>query len=96
MDNEFTCSLVCPLQVVGWQLPCRHCFSALIIGLPSSVNSPSTIAEDDFIEETQAVGKVLVEVTGAGVEVRLEDAKTLGNDWEELFVNMNDGSNEGI
>ena len=24
------------------------------------------------------------------------DAKTLGNDWEELFVNMNDGSNEGI
>ena len=23
------------------------------------------------------------------------DAKTLGNDWEELFVNMNDGSNEG-
>ena len=24
------------------------------------------------------------------------DAKTLGEDWEELFVNMNDGSNEGI
>lgn len=24
------------------------------------------------------------------------DAKTLGNEWEELFVNMNDGSNEGI
>ena len=24
------------------------------------------------------------------------DASTLGNDWEELFVNMNDGSNEGI
>lgn len=24
------------------------------------------------------------------------DAKTLGHDWEELFVNMNDGSNEGI
>ena len=24
------------------------------------------------------------------------DAKTLGQDWEELFVNMNDGSNEGI
>ena len=24
------------------------------------------------------------------------DATTLGNDWEELFVNMNDGSNEGI
>lgn len=24
------------------------------------------------------------------------DAKTLGTDWEELFVNMNDGSNEGI
>ena len=24
------------------------------------------------------------------------DAKTLGNDWEELFVNMNDGTNEGI
>lgn len=24
------------------------------------------------------------------------DAKTLGSDWEELFVNMNDGSNEGI
>ena len=24
------------------------------------------------------------------------NAKTLGNDWEELFVNMNDGSNEGI
>jgi len=24
------------------------------------------------------------------------DAKTLGKDWEELFVNMNDGSNEGI
>ena len=24
------------------------------------------------------------------------DAKTLDNDWEELFVNMNDGSNEGI
>ncbi len=24
------------------------------------------------------------------------DARTLGNDWEELFVNMNDGSNEGI
>lgn len=24
------------------------------------------------------------------------DAKTLGADWEELFVNMNDGSNEGI
>ena len=24
------------------------------------------------------------------------DAKTLNKDWEELFVNMNDGSNEGI
>ena len=24
------------------------------------------------------------------------DAATLGNDWRELFVNMNDGSNEGI
>lgn len=24
------------------------------------------------------------------------DALTLGNDWEQLFVNMNDGSNEGI
>jgi len=24
------------------------------------------------------------------------DAATLGQDWEELFVNMNDGSNEGI
>ena len=24
------------------------------------------------------------------------DAKTLGHDWDELFVNMNDGSNEGI
>ena len=24
------------------------------------------------------------------------DAQTLGKDWEELFVNMNDGSNEGI
>lgn len=24
------------------------------------------------------------------------DAKTLGEDWEEFFVNMNDGSNEGI
>lgn len=24
------------------------------------------------------------------------DAKTLGSDWRELFVNMNDGSNEGI
>ena len=24
------------------------------------------------------------------------DATTLGNEWEELFVNMNDGSNEGI
>lgn len=24
------------------------------------------------------------------------DAKTLGGDWEELFINMNDGSNEGI
>ena len=24
------------------------------------------------------------------------DAKTLGNDWRELFINMNDGSNEGI
>ncbi len=24
------------------------------------------------------------------------DSKTLGQDWEELFVNMNDGSNEGI
>ena len=24
------------------------------------------------------------------------DAKTLGTEWEELFVNMNDGSNEGI
>ncbi len=24
------------------------------------------------------------------------DSKTLGEDWEELFVNMNDGSNEGI
>ena len=24
------------------------------------------------------------------------DATTLGQDWEELFVNMNDGSNEGI
>ncbi len=24
------------------------------------------------------------------------DAKTLGSDWEPLFVNMNDGSNEGI
>lgn len=24
------------------------------------------------------------------------DASTLGQDWEELFVNMNDGSNEGI
>ena len=24
------------------------------------------------------------------------DAKTLGSDWKELFVNMNDGSNEGI
>ncbi len=24
------------------------------------------------------------------------DSKTLGHDWEELFVNMNDGSNEGI
>ncbi len=24
------------------------------------------------------------------------DASTLGSDWEELFVNMNDGSNEGV
>lgn len=24
------------------------------------------------------------------------DTKTLGNDWRELFVNMNDGSNEGV
>lgn len=24
------------------------------------------------------------------------DAKTLGSEWEEMFVNMNDGSNEGI
>jgi carbamoyl-phosphate synthase small subunit len=24
------------------------------------------------------------------------NAKTLGSDWKELFVNMNDGSNEGI
>ena len=24
------------------------------------------------------------------------DAKTLGSDWRELFVNMNDGSNEGV
>lgn len=24
------------------------------------------------------------------------DTKTMGNEWEELFVNMNDGSNEGI
>lgn len=24
------------------------------------------------------------------------DAKTLGKDWDELFINMNDGSNEGI
>lgn len=24
------------------------------------------------------------------------DAKTLGSDWEQLFVNMNDGTNEGI
>ena len=24
------------------------------------------------------------------------DVKTLGNDWRELFVNMNDGSNEGV
>lgn len=24
------------------------------------------------------------------------DAKTLGSDWQEMFVNMNDGSNEGI
>ena len=24
------------------------------------------------------------------------DSSTLGHDWEELFVNMNDGSNEGI
>ncbi len=24
------------------------------------------------------------------------DAKTLGKDWEEMFVNMNDGSNEGV
>ena len=24
------------------------------------------------------------------------DGATLGNDWEELFINMNDGSNEGI
>ena len=24
------------------------------------------------------------------------DASTLGNDWRELFINMNDGSNEGI
>lgn len=24
------------------------------------------------------------------------DASTLSSDWEELFVNMNDGSNEGI
>ena len=24
------------------------------------------------------------------------DAKTLGSDWHELFVNMNDGSNEGV
>lgn len=24
------------------------------------------------------------------------DASTLGNDWRELFVNMNDGSNEGV
>ncbi len=24
------------------------------------------------------------------------DARTLGNDWRELFVNMNDGSNEGV
>lgn len=24
------------------------------------------------------------------------DAKTLGKDWEEMFINMNDGSNEGV
>ena len=24
------------------------------------------------------------------------DGTTIGSDWEELFVNMNDGSNEGI
>ena len=35
------------------------------------------VAEDDFIEKTQAVGKVLVEVTGAGIEVWLEDGSNL-------------------
>ena len=31
-----------------------------------------------------------------GMLYRLEYSATLGNDWRELFVNMNDGSNEGI
>ena len=43
------------------------------------------IAEDDFIEKTQAVGKVLVEVTGAGIEVWLEDGSNLA-----IFVQLTD------
>ena len=40
-----------------------------------------------------ATGKVYISTQNHGYAV---DAKTLGKDWEELFVNMNDGSNEGI
>ena len=43
------------------------------------------IAEDDFVEKTQAVGKVLVEVTGAGVEMWLEDSGNLA-----VFVQLTD------
>ena len=40
-----------------------------------------------------ATGRVYISSQNHGYAV---DTTTLGSDWRELFVNMNDGSNEGI
>ena len=41
------------------------------------------IAEYHFVKKTQTIGKVLVEVTGAGIEVWLEDSRNLA-----IFVKL--------
>ena len=53
------------LQVVIDQLGCNTWDRLLA--------SRVDVAEDYFVQETQAVGKVFVEVAGSSIQVRLED-----------------------
>ena len=70
--------------------------------------SQTLFSREELEASKGAVGRI-VRIVGPVVDVEFPpeqlpaiynaltvDAKTLGADWEELFVNMNDGSNEGI